>query len=49
METMLGQPSPRAALWARVSSSEQDTENQLRELRAFVQQRGFAVVRAYAV
>lgn len=39
----------KAALWVRVSTGEQDVENQLRQLRDFVQRRGFDVARIFHV
>lgn len=39
--------SKRAAIYARVSTSEQDTENQLRELRLVAQRMGWAVIEEY--
>src|SRR5215472_14862410 len=37
----------RAALWARVSTSDQDTGNQLTELRAWAKAKGLDVVAEY--
>jgi DNA invertase Pin-like site-specific DNA recombinase len=39
----------RVALWCRVSTEDQTTENQLRVLREWAAQRGFEVVREYLV
>lgn len=39
----------RAAIWARVSTSEQETENQVAQLRAFAARRGLDVVKVYRV
>jgi putative DNA-invertase from lambdoid prophage Rac len=39
----------RAAIWARVSTDDQDTGNQLAELRAWAQRRGLDVVREYVL
>lgn len=39
----------KAAIWARVSTDEQDCENQVRELRAFAGRRGLEIVRVYQV
>ncbi len=36
-----------AAIWARVSTEEQDPENQVRQLEAWAKLRGFEVVRTY--
>ena len=39
----------RAAIWARVSSSDQETGNQLRDLDAWAARRGFDVVKRYVL
>jgi putative DNA-invertase from lambdoid prophage Rac len=39
----------RAAIWARVSTTDQHTENQLAELRQWAERRGLEVVQEYAV
>ena len=39
----------RAAIWARVSTGDQDTDNQLVRLRDWARQRGFEVVREYVL
>ena len=39
--------SQRAAIWARVSTEEQDTESQLTVLREWAARRGFEVVREF--
>src|SRR5215472_4534992 len=39
----------KAAIWARVSTSEQETENQVAQLRAWAERRGFEVVEVYRV
>ncbi len=39
----------KAAIWARVSTEDQDCENQIRELRAFAERRGLNVVKVYTV
>ena len=39
----------KAAIWARVSTGDQQTENQLFALRQWAQSRGFEVVKEYAV
>jgi DNA invertase Pin-like site-specific DNA recombinase len=41
--------SPRCALWARVSTTEQDTGNQLAQLRAEAARRGLDVAREYVL
>lgn len=38
---------PRAAIWARVSTSEQETSNQVEVLTAYAERRGFEVVRVW--
>ena len=40
-------PTTKCAIWARVSTHDQETENQLRELREWAQRRGFKVVKIY--
>lgn len=42
-------PPARCALWARVSTDEQDTGNQLAQLRAEVGRRGLEVAREYVL
>ncbi|HMG43047.1 MAG TPA: recombinase family protein [Acidimicrobiales bacterium] len=37
----------RAAIWVRVSTDEQDVENQLRDLRSWAEHRGLDVVQTY--
>jgi DNA invertase Pin-like site-specific DNA recombinase len=44
-----GHMATRAAVWARVSSAEQDTTNQLGALRQWAQQRGFEIAKEYAL
>ena len=39
----------KAALWARVSTDEQDCENQVRELRTFAERRSLEVAHVYQV
>ncbi len=39
----------RAAVWARVSTAEQETDNQLAALRQFAQNRGFEIVKEYVL
>jgi len=39
----------KAAIWARVSTEEQDSANQLGELRAWAQRRGLDVAREYVL
>jgi DNA invertase Pin-like site-specific DNA recombinase len=39
----------RAAVWARVSTDEQDTGNQLAALRQLAQQRGFDIAKEYVL
>lgn len=39
----------QAAIWIRVSTNDQHPENQLPELRAWAQRRGFEVVQVYTV
>lgn len=39
----------RAAIWARVSTDEQDPENQVAALKAFAERRGAEVVQVYAL
>ena len=39
----------RAAIWARVSTDDQDSGNQLAELRAWAERRGFTVVTEYVL
>jgi len=39
----------RAAIWARVSTGEQDTGNQFGELRAWASRRGLDIAREYVL
>ncbi|MGE0709332.1 MAG: recombinase family protein [Planctomycetota bacterium] len=39
--------SPRVAIYARVSTADQDPESQLRELRAYVERRGWTAAEEY--
>jgi putative DNA-invertase from lambdoid prophage Rac len=39
----------RAAIWARVSTTEQDTTNQLSAIRQWAQQRGYEIVKEYVL
>jgi DNA invertase Pin-like site-specific DNA recombinase len=39
----------KAAIWARVSTADQETENQLGQLREWARNRGFAVVTEYVL
>ncbi len=39
----------RAAVWARVSTAEQETDNQLDALRQFAQNRGFEIAKEYVL
>ncbi len=41
--------TPKAAIWARVSSREQDTANQLPALREWARNRGYEVVAEYVL
>lgn len=42
-------PAGRAAIWARVSTTEQDTANQVAQLKEWAQRRGLDVVQVYQV
>jgi putative DNA-invertase from lambdoid prophage Rac len=42
-----GEQSPRCALYARVSTSDQDCSLQLQELREYVQRRGWHIIEEY--
>jgi DNA invertase Pin-like site-specific DNA recombinase len=42
-------PSMKAALWARVSTDRQETENQIRQLREVADRRGWEVAETYFV
>ena len=44
---MTDEHTPRVAIYARASTSKQETENQLRELRAFCERRGWQIVSEY--
>lgn len=46
---MYNQSMMNAAIWARVSSREQETDNQLPALREWAQRRGFTVTREYVL
>ena len=37
----------KAAIWARVSTADQDVENQIRQLEAWAGTRGFEVVKVF--
>ena len=39
----------KTAIWCRVSTGEQDTKNQLRQLRDWAERRGLEVVKVYQV
>jgi len=47
MEVAMGQGALRVAIYARVSTGEQNPELQLRELRDYAERRGFTVHREY--
>lgn len=43
------QPKVKVAIWLRVSTTDQHPENQLPELKAWAERRGFEVVKVYTV
>jgi putative DNA-invertase from lambdoid prophage Rac len=45
----VGSAAMKAAIWARVSTTDQETENQVRQLRGMAERRGLEVVEVYFV